>query len=282
MELRQVKGVDWAWKREKEASLMRTRVLLSVLWLVLLGALMLNGQTTSDFLSTHYYILSMGEVAADVGTLGESTKDEGFTVLTYDGEDATVYRGTELASDVSVQDALADDAVLVVDADRFYLRASETAFTYVVRPASDGYELVISPSEDIAIQDTLASLLMSLQEFGVLGESVDLEYTAYAKNDLKGPASPAGASIDSLLYRLMVSEDWHAFAASNSLSMIGLRVDVVAEILPNGVLPEAFLPFAFEQTDQLAELLIPVDLLVTLASSESIGYVRPPYQPAVP
>ena len=151
-----------------------------------------------------------------------------------------------------------------------------------VRPAADGYELMISPSEDVAIADTLTSLLMSLQEIGVLGNSVDLEYAAFAKSDLKGPAPPAGASIDSVLYQLVVAEDWFAFAAANSLALTGLRVDVVAEKLPDGVLPEAFAAYVYEETDQLAKLLVPIDMLVTLASAEAVGYVRPPYQPAAP
>ena len=261
---------------------MLRRLLLSMLLLLTLGSLLISGQTTTDFVQTHYYLLSMGQVLVDVDMLVQSLQAQDFTIVTYDGDVASVYRGSELAADVSVQGALADDALLVVDGDRFYLRAAEAEFTYAVRPAGSGYELVVSPSQDIASFDALTSILMSLQEIGVLGNSVDLEYAAFAKNDLKGPAPPEGASIDSNLYRLVVAGDWFAFAAANALALTGLRIDIVAEILPGGSLPDAFSAYVAEQTDQLAELLVPIDALVSLASAESIGYVRPPYQPAAP
>ncbi|MBU0596116.1 hypothetical protein KJ567_05490 [Candidatus Bipolaricaulota bacterium] len=262
--------------------MMLRRLLLSMVLLLTLGALLLNGQTSTDFIQTYYYLLSMGEVVVDTDALTQTLQGRDFTVIAYDGDSATVYRGAELAGDVSVEGALLDEAVLVVDGERFYLRIADTQFTYAVRPAGDGYELVVSPSQNVAITDALASILMSLQEMSVLGNSVDLEFAAFAKNDLKGPPPPGGASIDSLLYRLVIAEDWFAFAAANSLALTGLRLDVVAEKLPGGSIPEVFAAYAYEETEQLAKLLVPVDRLVALASAESIGYVRPPYQPAAP
>ena len=262
--------------------MMLRRLLLSMVLLLTLGSLLITGQTSTDFVQTHYYILSMGQVNVDTDALAESLQGRDFTVILYDGDTARVYRGPDLATDVSVQGALADEAVLVVDGDRFCLRVAGSQFAYAVRPAAGGYELVVSPSQDVTIADALASILMSLQEMSVVGDSVDLEFAAFAKNDLKGPPPPAGASIDSILYRLVVSEDWFAFAAANSLALTGLRVNVVVEKLPEGSLPEAFATYAYEETEQLAKLLVPVDRLVALASAESIGYVRPPYQPAVP
>jgi len=261
---------------------MLRRLLLSMLFLLTLGSLLISGQTSTDFVQTHYYLLSMGQILVDTDTLAQTMQGRDFTVVTYEGDTASVYRGAELAVDVSVQGALADEAVLVVDGDRFYLRVAGDPFTYSVRPATDGYELVVSPSQDIAISDALTSILMSLQEIGLLGNSIDLEFAAYAKNDLKGPAPPAGASIDSILYRLVIAEDWFAFAAANSLALTGLRVDVVVEKLPGGSLPETLAAYVYEDTEQLAKLLVPVDQLVALASAESTGYVRPPYQPAAP
>jgi len=253
-----------------------------MLFLLTLGSLLISGQTSTDFVQTHYYLLSMGQILVDTSALVQSLQTQDFTVVTYDGDVPSVYRGAELAADVSVQGALADDELLVVDADRLYLQVAETTFSYAVRPAGDGYELVVNPSQDVAIADALASILVSLQEIGVLGNSVDLEFAAFAKNDLKGPAPPEGASIDSLLYRLVIAEDWFAFAAANSLALTGLRLDVVVETLPGSSLPDAFSAYVYEQTDQLAKLLVPIDGLVSLASAESVGYVRPPYQPAVP
>lgn len=261
---------------------MLRRLFLSMALLLTLGSLLISGQTATDFVQSHYYLLSMGEVIVDTDALIQTLQEQDFTVVTYDGDAANVYRGTELASDVSVQGALADEAVLIVDADRFYLRKADSQFTYAVRPAVGGYELVVSPTLDVAISDALASILLLLQQMGVLGNSVDLEFAAFAKNDLKGPPPPAGASIDSILYRLVIAEDWFAFAAANSLSLTGLRLDVVAEKIPGGGIPEGFEAYAYEETEQLAKLLVPVDRLVALASAEPIGYVRPPYQPAVP
>ena len=88
--------------------------------------------------------------------------------------------------------------------------------------------------------------------------------------------------MDSLLYRLVIAEDWFSFAATNGLTVTGLRADVVVEKLPGSDLAEAFEAYAYQETEQLAQLLVPISRLVALASAESTGYVRPAYRPAVP
>ena len=250
--------------------------------LALALALPLHGaDVPTSFSSTHYYILSLGEMPIDLSILIQTTQSAGYSVIQYDGNTALVSRGSEAAA-VDVGTALADESVLVVDSDRFYLRETSASYVFTVRPAEIGYELVINPSQELSINDTLASILIGLQQIGILGNEVNLEFASFAKADLKGPAAPAGVFIDSMLYGLTVAEDWFAYATAEGLTQVGLRVEIVAEKVPGGVLGAEFTDYAIEETDSLAKLLLPIDELLALAKSTSIGYVRTAYQPAVP
>ena len=234
-----------------------------------------------SFAATHYYILSLGEMSVDLSTLIQTTQSSGHSVIQYEGNTATVYREGEV-DDVDVATALADEYVLLVDGSRFYLREIGEAYTFTVRPAETGYELVINPQQDVSINDTLAFILMALQQIGILGNDVNLEFASFAKADLKGPAPPADVFIESTLYGLTVAEDWFAYATAEALTQVGLRVEIIAEKVPGGVLDAEFVDYVVEETVSLVKLLLPIDELLVLAKSSSIGYVRIAYQPVVP
>ncbi|MCK4570316.1 hypothetical protein KAT84_00050 [Candidatus Bipolaricaulota bacterium] len=257
------------------------KTLLFVL-LALALALPLHGaDVPATFSSTHYYILSLGEMSIDLSILTETAQSAGYSIIQYDGDSASAYQGSEAAA-IDVETALADDSVLLIDSSRFYLREIGETYTFTVRPAETGYELVINPSQELSINETLASILMGLQQIGILGNEVNLEFASFAKADLKGPAAPAGVFIDSTLYGLTVAEDWFAFAIAKGLTQVGLRVEIVAEKVPGGVLAAEFTDYIVGETDSLVKLLLPIDELLTLAKSTSIGYVRLAYQPSVP
>ena len=233
------------------------------------------------FSSSQYYILSLGSLSVDMDALIPATQSAGYSVLQYDGDSVSIDRGNA-SSDVDVATALGDASVLIVDSGRFELRRAEASYTFTVRPGQSGYELVIDPNEDIGVADTLASILTTLQEIGILGSEVDLEFSSFSKADLKGPAPPAGLLMDSTLYSLTVAQDWFTYSATAGLTQAGLRVEVVAEKVPNGVLDSAYEIYVISQTESLVKLMLPIDLLISLAESDSVGYVRVPYQPSVP
>jgi len=56
----------------------------------------------------------------------------------------------------------------------------------------------------------------------------------------------------------------------------------VAEKLPGAALASTFSTYVTEETESLARLLLPIERLIALADSASVGYVRTAYQPAVP
>lgn len=131
--------------------------------------------------------------------------------------------------------------------------------------------------------DALTSVIAELQAFGLFVTEFNLlDDSGFPKDALKGPAPPQGARMDSDLYWLTVAEDWFAFAAQKALSLTGLRVEVFAETFPTEQVPAEFGEYVVDETEQGAKLLLPVDRLVALASSDSIGYVRQLYRPAVP
>lgn len=253
----------------------------AILLVVLVSALSLSlsgADVPSTFSATHYYILSLGEIPVDLTDLIQTAQSAGYSIIQYEGAVSTATRAGEVVSD----DVLADDAVLVVDNSRFYLRTLSEPVTFAVRPSELGYELMINPQQDLYVNDTLTSILMTLQQLGILGSEVNLDFASFAKADLKGPASPIGVPLDSTLYGLVVSEDWFAYATFKGITQVGLRVEVVAEKIPGGALDDAFAAYVIEETDLLVKLLLPIDQLLTLAQSSSIGYVRMAYQPSIP
>lgn len=236
---------------------------------------------TTSFLQTHYYLLSLGRVAADIESIRQAAQSSGYSVIAYSGDSVQTYRGAEtLGTDPGA--VLSDERLLVVDSGRFLLRESGEGFVFAVRPVEIGYELVIDPQQDLAMSDVLGSVLIALQSMGILGNEASLDVQAYVKDDPKGPQPPAGVAIESTLYSLLVARDWFGYAASKGLSLVGLRVEVVAELVPGAALAEPFVSFVVEEAEGRAKLLLPIDQLLVLARSDAVGYVRTPYHPSVP
>jgi hypothetical protein len=258
------------------------RLTASIAVLILLigtAAWLGTGQALS-FRAANYYIFPLGGPSVDVESLLQTAQAEGYAVIRYDGTTAVAYEGDQVATQ-AVDLLLGSPSLLIVDGGRFLLKSSAGNSTFAVRPGTDGLELVFSPQEDQTM-DEVISVLLELERIGILSDEVDFEFHEYAKDALKGPAPPTGARIDSNLFGLTVSEDWHAYAASKGLTLVGLRVEVVAELLPGSVLPAEFESFVSSEGESLVGLLLPVDQLVALATAEGIGLVREPYEPIAP
>lgn len=229
-------------------------------------------------LKTDYYLLSIGTIDLPMPSLIQSAQGQGFAVIVRDGGTVTAYRGTTATQES--EDVLLDAAsLLYVDGASFLLRVKGESIDYTVRPGASGYALVLDPHDDLPLAESVGTILASLQSLGIVGSEVDMTFTSFAKGTQKDPEPPAGVAIDSSLYALSVAPDWFAAAKEKNLARVGLRVEVVAEKLPGGSIPEGYAPYVESETDALAKLLLPIEKLVGLAQSSEIGYVRPPYQP---
>lgn len=260
--------------------LTRVAAALAVSAMIATLAVLLTVGEAVSFSQSNYYIFPLGGTSVDLESLVQTAQAQGYAVIRYDGSSVLAYQGAELAT-APIETLLAGDRLLIVDGSRFLLRASGESSTYAVRPSSDGLELVFSPHEDQGL-DGVLSALVDLEGLGVISSEVDFGFRAFARESLKGPVPPTGARTDSDLYWLTVAEDWHAFAAVKGLSLVGLRVDVVVEFLPGSALPAEYAEYVSSESASLAELLLPIDLLVELASSEGVGFVRQPYEPVIP
>ena len=250
--------------------------------MILLGSLpAAAADATTSFLQNHYYLLSLGQVATDVDSVRQAAQSSGFSVIAYDGDSAQVFQGDDPVS-ATAESVLSDEKLLVVDSGRFFLRGPGDQFTFSVRPTEDGYELVVDPQQDLPMAGVLESVLVALQSMGIVGNEVDLNVQAYAKDDPKGPPPPAGVAIESTLYSLLVARDWFDYALTKGLTLIGLRIEIVAETLPGASLAEPFSSYVIEEVEGLAKLSLPIDQLLALARSSAAGYVRVPYHPSVP
>ena len=237
-----------------------------------------------DLLQTNYYVISIGELKGSLDLLIQTAKENGFAVIEVRGEEITSYRGSEPTEEPE-EALLKMDSLLYADNGWLLFRASGKDLDYVVRPAEVGYALLLIPHRDLPQGETLISVLNELQQMGIVGEEVQMEWVdAFPNKAEKAPKPPDGVAIDSDLYGLAIAADWFTTAASLGLTRVGLRVEVVAEKLPGETIPAAFQSYIVSETEELAKLLVPIHRLVGLAKSSAIGYIRPPYQPhpAVP
>ena len=261
--------------------MMLRRVTLLALSVLLLAPAAHAAEPATGFLQTNYYLLPLGTLAADIESIRQSVQSSGTSVIAYDGGSVEAVRGDGTVPMIA-ESVLSDERLMVIDDDRFLLRAPGEGFAYTVRPSGNGYELVIDPQRDLAMADVLASVLPALQSMGIVGDDLSLDIQSFAKDDLKGPPPPDGVAIDSTLSGLRVARDWFGYAAAKGLTIIGLRVEVVAELGAGAALPASFIPYSIEQADGLVKLSLPIDRLLALAGSSEVTYVRPPYRPSVP
>jgi hypothetical protein len=251
-----------------------------VVTLMLTGILFISGVAQDEmFLDTHYYRIPMGTVALDIPTLIDAAQASGYAVFVRSAEESQGYRGdTEVEADEA--ELLAERPLLYVDRGLALVALTGTDYDLTLRPAADGYELILSPHRPIPVGTTFGSALTQLFALGIVGSSVGVEGPdAFEKTPMKGPRPPEGVPLDSELYGLVVAEDWFDYASSRQLIRVGLRVEVIAEKLPDAIIPADFQGFLVEETEQLARFLVPIHELVDLASSGAFRLVRTAYEP---
>ncbi len=234
---------------------------------------------TANLLAANYYLISIGTVDTSIATIIHTAQTSGYTVIVRSGDVVHAYRGaTEITT--PGKDLLNASPLLYVDDGQFLMQVRGEDYDYAVRPGEGtSYTLVVVPHKDLPLADTLTTVITALQKMNVVGSEVNMEFQTFPQHATKTPAPPAGVPIDSRLYAVMVAPDWFTATANAGLTRVGLRVEVVAEKLPNGDIPMEFRQYIESETTGLAKLLLPINKLVDLARAPTIGYLRPPYQP---
>ncbi len=264
---------------------MRTRFGVALLMLVAaaIGALPVVAVCVPTmFVPDEYYVIPVGETEISTAASIESAKRLDYAIVIQASEGPSTWRGsTRTEEEESL--LLQEPALLYVDGENLLVRVQTASYGFVLRPSEGGYELVVTPAEEVNAGSTLVEILLALSEIGIAPGSISLDDAVqYSVTDLKGPPPPEGAALESSLYQLVIAADWFAAASTSGMQRTGLRVSVIAERLTGEEIPESYRVFVVEETDQLVELLLPIQHLVPLARSASVTYVRIPYQPVVP
>jgi len=234
-----------------------------------------------EFVPAFYYVLPLGTSETSVNAVIQAARASAFTIAQYTGSGYDITCQGEL-TDWTFPTFLEAPRTLLVDGARYRLHVSGEDSTYTVRPGATGQDLVIRVESAVPVAEALEEILQSLHSLGLVGMELSLTIQSFDRSVVKGPPPPSGVPIDSSLYHLMIAEDWYTQAAVYGLLLYGLRAEVVAEVLPGESIPQPFSAYAVGQAENTVKLLMPIEQLVLLAQADEIGYVRPPYRPAVP
>lgn len=183
----------------------------------------------------------------------------------------------------SEPELLAQETFLILDFPFFYLASQTESGLAVLRgDEREGELIVMGVGGNLPPAQFVSDFLTLLTQLGLLPEE---DYTLQFQEievPLKLPPPPEGSALDPVLWGLVGHPDWLGFARDYGLQLIGLRVRVVVE--KEGQLASQFEPYIFASTDGLAELILPIPLLVALGQDPAARLVRPPYvpHPAVP
>ncbi|GEM_PF-1058627 len=186
--------------------------------------------------------------------------------------------GPQLYGVQSEAELLAQETFLIWDFPYFYLASQTESGLAVLRGDEERGELIamgtggnLPPSQFVSDFIELLTELGLLPEVGCTIQFQEIEVPH------KLPPSPEGSALDPVLWGLVNHPDWLGFARDYGLELTGLRVRVVVE--KEGQLASQFEPYIFASTDGLAELILPIPLLVTLGQDPAVRLVRPPYVP---
>ncbi|MCS6936544.1 MAG: hypothetical protein NZ610_00420 [Candidatus Bipolaricaulota bacterium] len=241
--------------------------------------------TDPILLAGRYYRVSLAFPTLDRTAIIEAAKQAGFSVRIAEGTRVSYFIGTTPCPDCTPENERSRLGFpqLYVDGALLWVRAEEALARYNLRPATDGYELIVAPKATASALAILGEIGVRLVQLKLLREPtlpLNVEQLSVVPGT-KLPKPPDNVRLDSLLYGLMLMPDWYDFALQNRLELWGLRVRVIVELIS----PEAQLSAGHNlivearSPSGLMRVLVPVHQLAMLASDPAVKLVRPPFQP---
>lgn len=207
----------------------------------------------------------------------------GWWIRLQQGTDVSYFQGAERCDQClpALEGQFFQFPQLVLDGNLFMVRLDTAAFRLNLRPKADNpilYEMVLVMKQTLEAQAAANQIQQELSGLGLLLPA-GLSFEALPLSAKARTSVPQGVRLDEILYRLVQAPDWPDFATLQGLSLSGLRVHAVVELI-DGQTPSARFDLLVEaqaSSGVRAQVLIP-DLLA-LAQDPAVSQVRAPLQP---
>ncbi|MGQ9477358.1 MAG: hypothetical protein ACUVRH_02575 [Candidatus Bipolaricaulia bacterium] len=217
----------------------------------------------------------------DIATIAARAQGLNFWIRVQEGLNVAYLHGSELCTGCipANEASFFGFPQLYLDDGLFLIRLDEADYRMVVRPATEAlgaYEVIFGPKREMSPQAMEEEAQSWLQKLGII-QTTSLEFNELIPQEK--PQPPAGAQLDSLLYALTIAPDWHDFARERGLSLLGLRIRVIVELVNPQVLPQGYYLLVEAQAQDLLRVLVPVSELIRLSHDPAVKLVRLPYEP---
>ena len=250
---------------------------------LLLGlSLLLSGGLWGGALGTgNFYKATIPLPEPDISTITARAQGLGFWIRIQQGVEVMYLHGTELCGSCvpAAEESFFGFPQLYLDSALFLVRLDEELYRMVIRPSAElngSYEVVVSPKGSMDRSAVERAGQSWLQELGIV-QTAPLEFVELAPQEK--PQVPAGVRLDSLLYALAIAPDWHNFARARGISLLGLRIRVIVELVNPQVVPQGYHLLEEARAQELMRVLVPVSELIRLARDPAVKFIRLPYEP---
>ncbi len=252
-------------------------VMLICLSLVLIGGI--GGEARIG--QAAFYKATLPLAQPDIATLAARAQGLNFWIRVQEGLNVAYLHGSELCTGCipANEASFFGFPQLYLDSGLFLVRLDEADYRMVVRPAAEAlraYEVIFGPKREMSPEAMEEEAQSWLQKLGIV-QTASLEFTELLPQEK--PQPPAGVRLDSLLYALTLSPDWHEFARERGFSLLGLRIRVIIELASPANLPQGYYLLVEARTQELLRAQVPVSELVRLAADPAVKLVRLPYEP---
>ncbi|MCR4404120.1 MAG: hypothetical protein NUW06_02305 [Candidatus Acetothermia bacterium] len=250
--------------------------LLLGLWFLLSGGLWGGALGTGNF-----YKATISLPQPDISTIAARAQGLGFWIRLQQGLEVMYLHGTELCSFCAPagEESFFGFPQLYLDGELFLVRLDEDCYRLGIRPSPElrgAYEVIVRPKVNLDLTVIEQEAAGWLQQLGIV-QTPSLQFVELAPPEK--PQPPAGARLESVLYALAIAADWHDFARERGISLFGLRIKVIVELVNPEVTPQGYHLLEEARAGELMRVQVPVSELVRLSTDPAVRFVRLPYEP---
>lgn len=257
------------------------RIIIYTALLLSLSLILAGGIKGEALSGASFYRATFPLSRPDISTIAAQAQGLGFWIRIQQGTDVAYLHGPELctACTPEEEESFFGFPQLYLDGELFLVRLDELRYRMNVRPSAEQlglYEVIIGPKTELERAAMEQEALEWLERLGIV-QTASLQFAELIPQEK--PRPPEDMRLDSMLYGLALSPDWHDYARARGIGLFGLRIRVIIELATPGVVPQGYYLIEEARVEDLVRVLVPVSELLRLAQDPAVAFVRLPYTP---